>query len=124
MFWAFPLFLSRAAVRAAAAGFAPASVLGAPAMGFGAFEGAAALMGAQSVTSTGVPQNTNPLLAPSKTIHVGNLNAAVTPDVLRQIFSCIGSVVDERVTVMPMPLPSPSHRATATRVHFAPTNSE
>ena len=49
------------------------------------------------MTSTGVPQNTNPLLAPSKTIHVGNLNAAVTPDVLRQIFSCIGSVVDVRV---------------------------
>ena len=86
-----------AAAGLAAAGFAPASVLGAPAMGFGAFEGAAALMGAQSVTSTGVPQNTNPLLAPSKTIHVGNLNAAVTPDVLRQIFSCIGSVVDVRV---------------------------
>ncbi len=39
----------------------------------------------------------------------------------------IGSVVDERVAVTPMPLPSPSHRATtraATRVHFAPTNSE
>ncbi|KAH8077322.1 hypothetical protein JL720_10042 [Aureococcus anophagefferens] len=73
-----------AAAGLAAAGFAPASVLGAPAMGFGARR--AALMGAQSVTSTGVPQNTNPLLAPSKTIHVGNLNAAVTPDVLRQIF--------------------------------------
>ena len=36
----------------------------------------------------------------------------------------IGSVVDERVAVTPMPLPSPSHRATATRVHFAPTTEE
>ena len=38
----------------------------------------------------------------------------------------IGSVVDERVAVMPMPMPSPSHRATARapRVHFAEeTNS-
>ena len=36
----------------------------------------------------------------------------------------IGSVVDERVAVMPMPMPSPSHRATARapRVHFAPTS--
>ena len=36
----------------------------------------------------------------------------------------IGSVVDERVAVAPMPMPSPSHRATATRVHFAPTTEE
>ena len=33
-------------------------------------------------------------------------------------------VVDERVAVVPMPMPSPSHRATATRVHFAPTTEE
>ena len=44
-----------------------------------------------------MPQNQNPLLAPSKTIHVGNLNAMVTPEVLRQIFGCIGPVVDVRV---------------------------
>ena len=36
----------------------------------------------------------------------------------------IGSVVDERIAVTPMPMPSPSHRATATRVHFAPTTEE
>mmetsp|Transcript_19518 Transcript_19518/g.60153 ORF Transcript_19518/g.60153 Transcript_19518/m.60153 type:complete len:267 (-) Transcript_19518:165-965(-) len=54
-------------------------------------------MGATAVTSTGVPQNTNPLLAPSKTIHVGNLSSGVSPSVLRQIFECIGSVVDVRV---------------------------
>lgn len=60
-------------------------------------EATAVLMGATAITSTGVPQNTNPLLAPSKTIHVGNLSPGVSPAVLRQIFECIGAVVDVRV---------------------------
>ena len=42
-----------------------------PPPAFGGFTGAAALMGANKITSTGMPQNANPLLAPSKTIHVG-----------------------------------------------------
>ena len=54
-------------------------------------------MGSTAVTSTGVPQNANPLLAPSRTIHVGNLSPGASPAVLRQIFECIGGVRDVRV---------------------------
>mmetsp|Transcript_9168 Transcript_9168/g.28667 ORF Transcript_9168/g.28667 Transcript_9168/m.28667 type:complete len:393 (-) Transcript_9168:102-1280(-) len=74
-------------------GFAPAP----PPPAFGGFPETAVLMGATGVTSTGMPQNANPLLAPSKTIHVGNLSPGVSPAVLRQIFECIGAVVDVRV---------------------------
>ena len=69
----------------------------APAAAFAGFSKAAQLMGSTGVTSTGVPQNANPLLAPSRTIHVGNLSPGATPAVLRQIFECIGGVRDVRV---------------------------
>ena len=69
----------------------------APAAAFAGFSEAAQLMGSTAVTSTGVPQNANPLLAPSRTIHVGNLSPGASPAVLRQIFECIGGVRDVRV---------------------------
>jgi len=34
----------------------------------------------------------------SKTVHVGNLNGAVSAEVLKQIFGCIGSIVDVRIS--------------------------
>ena len=38
------------------------------------------------------------MLPSSKTIHVGNLNSCVSAEMLRQIFGCIGSIVDVRVS--------------------------
>lgn len=67
-------------------------------LGAGLVDGTtAALMAATNpLLAANAFQQQAPLLA-QKTIHVGNLSPAVTVEVLRQIFGCIGTIVDVRV---------------------------